>query len=306
MKLVNLLAAAKDANATDLLLTPAQVPHIKVKGVLKALGEPLAGDDISQMVYACLSPDDQQDYQSLTQDEVSRAYLIDVDQMGRFRATFYKEKQGISVVLRLHYPKTLTDLGLAKIVGFQELNAGLLLLGGECGSGITTTASALLNHCGRTQGQHIVMLEEVAEQSVVADSGVVERLSYRTCDESLLAMQRLTTASVDILFVDKLQDYRVMHQVLCLAAAGVKVLSTLSISSPLWLLDYFIHQFPQPDRTWIQRFLFEYGIQIVCQRLRMHPVSELAYECLPLTRATEKSYQDSEDDVSRHVIRGLV
>lgn len=305
-KLVNLLAIAAKADASDVILAPDKTPYMKVAGKFTAFGETLSATDITTMLFDCLSPEQQEDYKALPKQRVLRAYKIDIPSVCTCRLTLYSVDAGISMAIRLIKPTgTLADYRLDNAVGFNHHGSGLVLIGGEQGSGVTTTCSALLNTLGQTPGQHIVMLEEVPEQSIQAQSGIVERIACTSIEDYLAVLQRLVSASVDILFVDRLFDYRIMHQVLCFAAAGCKVVSTLAINKPLWLIEFFVNQFPQSDREWIQTFLLAHCVQVFCQQLTLDAETKLAYQSFPITHASAKAYREKAEDLHDAIIRGV-
>lgn len=307
VKLVNLLAIAVKAGATDVVLTPYQQPHMKIKDSYRPFGDPVTADDITSMLFNCLSPNQQEDYKALPKKAVLSAYKITIPDLCSCRLTLYSVEKGLSMVIRLiQFTATLVDYGLERIVGFSGRKSGLLLVGGEQGSGVTTTCSALINTLGQTPGQHIVMLEEVPEQSILAKSGIVERIACTRIEDYLAVLQRLVSASVDILFVDRLLDYRIMHQVLCFAASGCKVVSSLAINNPLWLVDFFVNQFPQSDREWVQKFLLAHSVQVFCQQLTLDADTTLTYQSFPITHASAKAYREKAEDLHEAIIRGVV
>lgn len=306
VKLVNLLAIAAKADATDVILTPDEKPHMKIAGSYTAFSERLTAADITTTLFDCLTPEQQEDYKTRPKKGVLCAYKINVPSLCPCRLTLYSVDKGLSMAIRLIKPVgTLVDYHLETALGFNHHDAGLLLVGGEQGSGVTTTCSALIKSLGEMPGQHIMMLEEVPEQSVQATSGVVERIACTTADDYLVVLQRLTTASVDILFVDKLLDYRVMHHILCFAAAGCKVVSTLPINKPLWLIEFFVNQFPQSDRDWVQTFLLAHCVQVFCQRLTPDADTALAYQSFPITHTSIKAYKEKAEDLHDAIIRGV-
>ena len=86
--------------------------------------------------------------------------------VGRFRVNVSRQRSSFMMVLRV-IPFTVPTpegLGIPDVVPqFAELKNGLVLVTGRVGSGKTSTIAAMVHHINRSQGRHIVTLEDPIE-----------------------------------------------------------------------------------------------------------------------------------------------
>ena len=295
-KLVNLLAHALSEKATDIVLVPNQCANMKVDGLYHAFGEVLAASDITDAIYTVLNPLQQEDYKTVANTSMQRAYRIAPYADCPARLTLYSQREGVTAIIHMiPFLATLTDYGLQNVVNFHSHDAGLLLIGGGQGQGVTTTGAALANALGQTPGQHIVALEEVMEYPIEAKNGIVERIECNSADAYCHSLQRFITADIDVLSIDRFRDHRVMHHALCLAASGCKVIGSVAIDTPFMAIEFVVNQFPQGDRDWIKPFLLHHLVQVFCQRLTPDKPEAIAFESLPMTTAVAGFIANNND-----------
>ncbi len=85
---------------------------------------------------------------------------------GRFRASIFRQRGSIGVVMRI-IPvkvKSFSELNLPPILGeIAEARRGLVLVTGATGNGKTTTIAAMLRHLNETRRAHVVTIEDPIE-----------------------------------------------------------------------------------------------------------------------------------------------
>src|SRR5262245_53377042 len=85
---------------------------------------------------------------------------------GRFRASIFRQRGAVGIVLRL-IPITvlsLDQLNVPPVVGeIADTRRGLILVTGATGNGKTTTISAMIRHINETRHAHVITIEDPIE-----------------------------------------------------------------------------------------------------------------------------------------------
>ena len=163
MKILEILKVAIDAGASDVHLTVASPPIMRVNGKLLKIGdERLLPDDAMTIIKEILT--EKQIEQFEERGELDFSYSN--PGLGRFRVNIYKQRGSYSMALRvvaltipsmdsLRLPAVLKDLA--------KKQRGLILVTGPTGSGKSTTLAAMIDHMNKTRNDHIITIEDPIE-----------------------------------------------------------------------------------------------------------------------------------------------
>ena len=155
MKILEILKVAIDAGASDVHLTVASPPIMRVNGKLLKIGdERLLPDDAMTIIKEILT--EKQIEQFEERGELDFSYSN--PGLGRFRVNIYKQRGSYSMALRvvaltipsmdsLRLPAVLKDLA--------KKQRGLILVTGPTGSGKSTTLAAMIDHMNKTRNDQI-------------------------------------------------------------------------------------------------------------------------------------------------------
>src|SRR5439155_23034278 len=103
-----------------------------------------------------------EDFNSFNAAEVA----YEIEDVGRFRASVFKQRNSLRIVLRV-IPvevRTFGDLNLPLELGaIAELKRGLVLVTGATGQGKSTTLSALIEQINHSRKAHIITIEDPIE-----------------------------------------------------------------------------------------------------------------------------------------------
>ncbi len=166
------------------------------------------------------------------------------------RVATYPTVSGEKVVLRLFGDEQvpeLTSLGLdtemlARIHGFLEQPAGLLLLTGPAGSGKTTTIYACLESIRQRGGRHIITVEDPVEQVLpgIMQTEINEPrgLTYAAATRHLLRQDP------QVLALGEIRDDETAQLAVRAALTGHLVLSTLHAGSCRGVLERLLTMCP--------------------------------------------------------------
>src|SRR5215510_11924378 len=161
-----LLAFGIERVVSDIHFEVGYPPHYRLHGELLGAIKvpPLTASDTEAIARMILED------RSITVDFTRRFAEIDVSyalaQRGRFRASIFRQRGAVGIVMRLipvqvlaldqlHLPPVLAEIADAR--------RGLVLITGATGNGKTTTMAAMLRHINETRHAHIVTIEDPIE-----------------------------------------------------------------------------------------------------------------------------------------------
>jgi twitching motility protein PilT len=191
--------------------------------------------------------------------------------VGRFRVNVSRQRSSFMMVLRV-IPFTVPTpegLGLPEAIArFAELETGLILVTGRIGAGKTSTIAAMVHHINRSQGRHIVTLEDPIEYLHRDLTGSISQREIGTDTETLasglLAVRR---QDPDVIVISELRDPVSVDRAVIAAESDCLVIAAVTapdIASALFLL---VATMPPEERE-VSRMRLAAALRaIVCQRM---------------------------------------
>ena len=164
ISLPEVLDVMMDLKASDLHLTTASQPTIRVNGTLRQLPDfpVLDSGMIQRVMYGAITQTQRERFE--VDLELDFSYTL--PGRGRFRVNMYKQRDSIGAAFRLipFEIKSLEALGIpASIRDFASMPRGFVLVTGPTGSGKSTTLAALIDHANSTRADHIMTVEDPIE-----------------------------------------------------------------------------------------------------------------------------------------------
>ena len=189
----------------------------------------------------------------------------------RFRVNIFRQQGRLSVVMRKlnSVIPSLDSLGLPHI--FEQVcreKTGLVLVTGATGSGKTTTLAAVLNEINRTQGFHIVTLEDPVEfvhqhfQSTFNQREL--GTDFDTYPNGLRAALR---QAPKVILVGEMRDRETVEIAMTAAETGHLVLSTLHTIDAGQSINRILGLFDQAEEKLVRQRLADTLRYVVSQRL---------------------------------------
>ena len=257
-----LLLLARHMGASDLHLTPASVPMVRVDGSLQLLqNEIISREKLEQALLALLPEHDKR--QLLQTGEIDTAFSDRLQE--RCRLNIYRLGNGYAAAIRL-LPKDIPDcnsLGLPQIISqLAGSSSGLLLVTGATGSGKSTTLASLVQQINQTRA--------VGRDTRSFASGLRSALRQ----------------DPDVILVGELRDAETIGIALTAAETGHLVLATLHTQDAAGTVNRILDVLP--DRKHVCTQLADCLLGICCQRLlpRCDAVGRVAaFEVLVATPA---------------------
>src|SRR5438105_14705699 len=164
MHVNDLLKLAVENGASDLHLTVASYPMMRVRGELTPAKQEkrLDHEDVVAMSAAVMSTAQRQKFKDA--QEVDLAYSV--PGLGRFRCNVFQQRGTIGMVLRVipMQIRTIAELGLPSVLKkIAEEERGLVLVTGATGSGKSTTLAAMIDYINKTRSAHVMTVEDPIE-----------------------------------------------------------------------------------------------------------------------------------------------
>jgi twitching motility protein PilT len=268
VNLHQLLKAMLDQGATDLHITQASPPMLRLDGRLVPLRTPpLKPDDTKALCYSILS--DKQKHRFEEDLEIDLSF--GVKGLARFRANLYLQKGAVAGAFRLipYEIRTFDQLGLPAIVReLAEKPRGMVLVTGPTGSGKSTTLAAMLDMINRERREHIITLEDpieyihqhrkclVNQREVGADTNTFAR-----------ALKSILRQDPDVVLIGEMRDPETISAALTVAETGHLTFGTLHTNSALQTINRIIDVFPPHQQNQIRAQLSFVLEGVLCQSL---------------------------------------
>jgi twitching motility protein PilT len=303
----DLLHAAVDSGASDILLAAGAPPMFRIAGELQAADmlAAMTPKSLEQVCRQILSE------KQVTQLEKERDvdFSVSIPSLGRFRFNIHMQRGSYAAAIRFIPPEvpSLENLDLPPAVTeFTRLEQGLVLVTGQTGSGKTTTLAALVNHINQRDAKHIITLEDPVEYQYTHARALVEQREIGAdCPSFASGLKHVLRQDPDVILVGELRDLETIRTALQAAETGHLVFATLHTSTAAGTIDRIVEVFPAEEQGQIRTHLAECLQGVVTQRLL--PAAEpgqrvVAAEILVVNRAVQTSIREA----TAHLIPGII
>jgi twitching motility protein PilT len=172
---------------------------------------------------------------NITVDFTRRFSEIDVSyglaQRGRFRASIFRQRGTVGIVMRLIPIQVLSleQLNLPPVLSeIAEARRGLILVTGATGNGKTTTMAGLLRYINETRHAHIVTIEDPIEFIHEPQKCMIIQREVGSDTESFRdAMTAAMRQDPDVIMVGEVRDRETAATCLKAAETGHLVMSAI-------------------------------------------------------------------------------
>ena len=306
MEMNDLLHAAIDSGASDILLVTGSPPMFRICGELQAANlEALTPPTLKDLCSQVLS--DEQ-HGSLHKDK-DVDFSVAIPRLGRFRFNIHMQKQSYAAAIRYiaNEVPSLDQLELPPIVeDLTLLKDGLVLVTGQTGSGKTTTLAAMIDRINHRDAKHIITLEDPIEFQYTHARSLIEQREIGTdCPSFDSGLRHALRQDPDVILVGELRDLDTIRTALQAAETGHLVLATLHSSSAAGTIDRMVEVFPAEEQAQVRTHLAECLRAVLTQRLLPSALERrrvVAIEVLVVTRAIQTSIRDG----TSHLIPGVI
>ncbi|MCC6163124.1 MAG: type IV pilus twitching motility protein PilT [Acidobacteria bacterium] len=266
--LPELLKTTVELNGSDLHLTTAAPPTVRVHGKLVPLKLPgLTAPETKQLAYSVCTDAQKKRFEETQELDFS----FGIRGVGRFRCNIFNQRGAVASVYRL-IPE--------KVRGFQELNLppilaklserprGLVLVTGPTGSGKSTTLAAMIDKINTERNEHILTIEDPIEYVHQHKGCLVNQREVHSDTQGFgLALRAALREDPDVVLIGELRDLETIESALRIAETGHLTFATLHTNSAAQTINRIIDVFPAHQQSQIRTQLSLVIEGIVCQSL---------------------------------------
>lgn len=295
---IDLLKQAVTEGASDIfIVTGLPVSMRKHGAVVRTESDRLLPNDTQSLITQIYELADKRSMDGLFHsgdDDFSFA----VPGLSRFRVSAYKQRNTLSVVIRI-ITFTLpnpSELGIPdKIIDFGKFPKGLVLITGAAGSGKSTSLACIIDYINKNYSKHIITLEDPLEFLHRHNKSIVSQREINVDTESYVtALRAALRQSPNVILLGEMRDYETIQIAMTAAETGHLVLSTLHTIGAANTIDRIIDVFPPNQQRQIAVQLSMVLQAVVSQQLipsvegRMVP----AFEIMTMTPAIRNMIRD--------------
>lgn len=280
-----LLRRAVEHGASDIHLKVGSAPIVRIDGELRRLDgfEPLRPADTLAYAEAMFTEKASQDFA----DTGTTDFAYGRHDLGRFRATAFRQRGSVSLVLRRVIPgsKSFSELGLPKAMErIASGKSGLVLVTGPSGSGKTTTMASILDWINSNQGRAIITIEDPIEVlHPDKRSVVVQREVGVDTGDMPAAIRAAMRHDTDVIMVSELTEPETARAAIDAAETGHLVISSMRTSDPADTLHRLISMFPESQQRVVRTQLAAQVKAVISQILFDAGEAGLTLACEVLT-----------------------
>lgn len=267
-RLINLLNASIEHNASDIHCVVGKEPLLRVDGKLVVVaGESvLTPEATEEMIKPVISEEQVKRLKEQKDLDFSFGYGT-----VRYRANIYFEKGTVSLELRLIPMKIrrADELGLPPIVSrFINQGQGFVIVTGPTGHGKSTTLAALIDQMLGERFVNVLTLEDPIEYIFSHKKGSVSQRELGTdCTTFARGLRAALREDPDVVLIGEMRDLETIEAALTVAETGHLVFATLHANSAAQTADRIISIFPPHQQPQIRQQLAATLLGVVSQRL---------------------------------------
>jgi len=268
MNIIDVLRFAVERNASDLHISPGNVPFIRVDGELLPAPFPVFSHNDTRLAAESLMPDHKEEEFVRTNEADFAASLEDV---GRFRVNVLRQQGDVGLAIRWVAPEPFTFQELCLPAAAQALadsRRGLVLVTGPTGSGKTTTIASVIGFINRTRRAHIVTIEDPIEVLHADDLSLVRQREVGLDTESYeTGLRQVLRQDPDVVFLGEIRDGTTAMSAIRAAQTGHLILSTMHTIDASETIHRMVELFPAQQQEQVRVSLAGALRGIISQRL---------------------------------------
>ena len=253
MEILEILIVAIEAGASDVHLTVASPPIMRVNGkLIRMTDNKLMPEDTYRIIQQMLSEEQSQ----MIEKKGELDFSYSSPNLGRFRVNVYKQRNSYSMALRvvaLSIPNMDTLKLPAVLKELAMKQRGLVLVTGPTGSGKSTTLASMIDYMNRERNDHVITIEDPIEYLHKHDKSVINQREIGNDSLSFAnALRAALRQDPDIILVGEMRDLETISTAITAAETGHLVLSTLHTIGAAKTVDRIIDVFPPHQQQQIR------------------------------------------------------
>ncbi len=249
----DLLKVMIEKGASDLHITTASPPRLRIDGKLIPLDHPtLTPVETKTLAYSILT--DAQKHKFEENNELDLSF--GVKGLSRFRGNIFMQRGAVAGAFRTipFEIKTFQDLGLPEVVNdLVKRPRGLILCTGPTGSGKSTTLAAMVDRINSERYDHIITVEDPIEYLHGHKKCLINQREVHADTSSFKAALRyILRQDPDVVLIGEMRDLETIEAALTVAETGHLTLATLHTNSAVQTMNRIIDVFPPHQQEQIR------------------------------------------------------
>ncbi len=249
----DLLKIMIEKGASDLHITTASPPRLRVDGKLVPLDHPqLTPADTKALCYSILT--DAQKHRFEERNELDLSF--GVKGLSRFRGNVFMQRGAVAGAFRAipFEIRTFKDLGLPEIVNdLVKKPSGLILCTGPTGSGKSTTLAAMIDRINSERYEHIITVEDPIEYLHTHKKCLINQREVNADTASFKdALRYVLRQDPDVVLIGEMRDLETIEAALTVSETGHLSLATLHTNSAVQTINRIIDVFPPHQQEQIR------------------------------------------------------
>ena len=249
----DLLKIMIEKNASDLHITTASPPRLRIDGKLVPLDHPqLSPVETKALCYSILTDAQKQKFEEHNELDLS----FGVKGLSRFRGNIFMQRGAVAAAFRTipFEIRTFKDLGLPEVVNeLVKKPRGLILCTGPTGSGKSTTLAAMIDRINSERYEHIITVEDPIEYLHSHKKCLINQREVNADTSSFKAALRyVLRQDPDIVLIGEMRDLETIEAALTVSETGHLSLATLHTNSAVQTINRIIDVFPPHQQEQIR------------------------------------------------------
>jgi twitching motility protein PilT len=268
MDIADILALAKDKNASDIHISPGNALTLRIDGDLIPQSDIiLMPRQINEILRPVMS--DEQAQELVEVGELDFAFSV--EGYSRIRANIFRQRGTYAAALRIlsYDVPTPQSLGIPRaVVGLTTRKRGLVLVTGATGSGKSTTLASLIEIIANRDRKNIITLEDPIEYLHTNKKSIVcQREIGSDTGNYAAGLRAALRQDPDVILVGEMRDLETISTAITAAETGHLVFSTLHTNSAPDAIDRMIDVFPPHQQQQIRIQLAGVIEAVIAQQL---------------------------------------
>jgi len=249
----DLLKIMIEKGASDLHITTASPPRLRVDGKLVPLDHPpLTPVDTKSLCYSILTDAQKHKFEEHSELDLS----FGVKGLSRFRGNVFMQRGAVAGAFRTipFEIKTFKDLGLPEVMNeLVKKPRGLILCTGPTGSGKSTTLAAMIDRINSERYEHIITVEDPIEYLHGHKKCLINQREVNADTASFKdALKYVLRQDPDVVLIGEMRDLETIEAALTVSETGHLTLATLHTNSAVQTINRIIDVFPAHQQEQIR------------------------------------------------------
>ncbi len=209
---------------------------------------------------------------------------------GRFRASIFKQRGNIGIVMRVIPPEigNFEQLKLPSVLSeIVKAPNGLILVTGPTGNGKSTTLASMIDYMNDKYAFNIITIEDPIEFLFTSKrSCVVQREVHIDTDSFSAALKASLRMDPDVIMVGELRDLETIDACIKASETGHLVFSTLHTQGAVSTINRIVGHYPPESQEIMRQRLADALVAIVSLRLIEDKSGEQILPVVEIMRST--------------------